>query len=224
MICRMQAVILAAGRGKRMGELTEKIPKPLLSYKGETLIDQKLRILPSSITEIIIVIGYLGDAIKRHCGTSYRNIPITYVEQKELTGTAGSLWLCRELLHGPFLVLMSDDIYDANDIGKTCAVPQNDWSVLIYTSPTKTDGGKCVIDERNHLVDIVEDPTGISENPHVYTGVCVLTPDIFKVEKVKIPSGEYGLPQTFVKCAHEKNIHVVHATEWFKITAPADLL
>lgn len=219
----MQAVILAAGRGKRMGELTEKTPKPLLSYKGETLIDQKLRILPSSITEIIIVIGYLGEQIKQHCGTSYRNIPITYVVQHELTGTAGSLWLCRELLHEPFLVLMSDDIYSAADITSMCAVPFEEWSILVYASAHKTDGGKCMIDAQNHLTDIVEDPRGEIDCPNVYTGVCILTPEIFNEEKVKLPSGEYGLPQTFVKCVAKRPINVFFATEWIKITEPKDL-
>ena len=54
----MKAIILAAGRGTRMGNLTEEIPKPMLLYKGKNLIEYKIDILPEEINEVLIVVGY----------------------------------------------------------------------------------------------------------------------------------------------------------------------
>ncbi len=219
----MQAVILAAGRGKRMGPLTEHIPKPLISYNGQTLIEQKLSILPDTISEIIIVIGYLGDAIIAKLGHSYKHIPIRYVWQKELTGTAGALWECAPFLHEQFIVLMSDDVYHPDDIARMCQTAPNLWSVLLYKSSEKSDGGKCVINDQGYLTDIVEDLTGTIPYTYIYTGVCVLTPDIFKLEKVAIKNGEYGLPQTFVRAHSTRPITTIFSTDWKRITSPDDV-
>ncbi len=223
MICRMQAVILAAGRGRRMGPLTEHTPKPLLSYRGQTLLEQKLSILPSSVAEIIIVIGYLGQNIINAIGHSYNNIPIRYVWQTELTGTAGALWLCKEFLYGPFIVLMSDDIYHHTDIARICDTSPHEWSVLLSKSDDTANGGKCTVNESGYLDNIVEDMTGTIPYTYIYTGVCVLTPEVFKLEPAKLSNGEYGLPQTFVKQSRERNINVLFATEWLRITDPDDL-
>ena len=55
----MKAVILAAGRGKRMGKLGEKMPKCMIKYKGKTLINRNLQILMNyGIKNISIVVGY----------------------------------------------------------------------------------------------------------------------------------------------------------------------
>ena len=80
----MQLVILAAGRGKRMKTLTENMPKPMLTVLGNDLLEHKISILPKEIDEVIIVIGYLGEKIKKHFGTNFKGKKISYVEQKEL--------------------------------------------------------------------------------------------------------------------------------------------
>ena len=59
----MQAVILAAGRGVRMGKLTENTPKPMLSLFGKPMLEWKLEMLPRVIDEVIFVIGYYGSQI-----------------------------------------------------------------------------------------------------------------------------------------------------------------
>ncbi len=56
----MQAVVLAAGRGSRMGSLTEHQPKPLVSLGGSSIISHCIDSLPSEISECIVVVGYSG--------------------------------------------------------------------------------------------------------------------------------------------------------------------
>ena len=79
--------------------------------------------------------------------------------QLEFTGTAGALWLCREFLYGPFIVLMSDDIYHPTDIVRMCDTRPHEWSVLLSRSDEKTSGGKCIVNEAGYLENIVEDMT-----------------------------------------------------------------
>jgi NDP-sugar pyrophosphorylase family protein len=98
----MQCVILAAGNGKRLRPLTEDKPKQLVQVHGKPLIDYIVEALPSSIDELIIVVGYKGDMIREYCGTTFHGKSVQYVEQPVAEGTAKALWLCKDLLRGPF--------------------------------------------------------------------------------------------------------------------------
>jgi len=80
----MKAVILAAGRGKRLEKLTEDKPKPLVPLAGRPLLSRILENLSrSGIKEAIIVIGYRGELIKQAIGNVSAGIKISYVENPE---------------------------------------------------------------------------------------------------------------------------------------------
>jgi len=219
----MKVVILAAGKGTRMGELTKDTPKPLLKYKGKTLLEQKFEKLPESTTGIVLVIGYLGEKIKETFGDSWNNIPIIYIEQKEMLGTAHALWQCREVLDEPFIVLMSDDLYSEKDLNMMANTEEGKWAVLAYPDNPGVKAGKIVKDENGNLKEIYEDFDGTSEYNLIYTGVCYLTPEIFNKEMVQLSNGEFGLPQTITSFVGEKDIKVLETNEWIRITAPEDL-
>jgi NDP-sugar pyrophosphorylase family protein len=218
----MKIVILAAGKGTRMSTLTTDTPKPLLKYQGKNLLEHKLDALPSSVSEIIFVIGYLGDQIKDYFGDSYKTIPIRYVEQKEMKGTAHALWQCKEFLHEAFIVLMGDDLYKTKDIERLIELESN-WAILTYPDVPGVKAGKIVKDINGNFKEIYEDFDGTSEHNLIYTGACLLTPDIFTKEMTQLSNGEYGLPQTITKFVNEKNIIVLETNEWIRITSPEDL-
>ena len=67
----MQAVILAAGHGTRMDELTTAVPKPMLEVAGKPLLEYKLDALPDHIDEVVLIVGYLGNVIRQHFGALY---------------------------------------------------------------------------------------------------------------------------------------------------------
>lgn len=98
----MQAVILAAGLGKRMGTLTDSTPKVLLEVAGKTLLEHKLGILPMDIDEVILVVGHLGEMVRRHIGSQFNGRTIRYVEQPAPLGTADALWRAKHMLSGKF--------------------------------------------------------------------------------------------------------------------------
>lgn len=218
----MKIVILAAGKGTRMNNLTIDTPKPLLTYKNKNLLEHKLEILPNSISEIIFVIGYLGEKIKNYFGNSYKNIPIRYVEQKEMQGTAHALWQCKDFLDEPFVVLMGDDLYSAYDI-KILIDLKNTWAVLTYPDTPGIKAGKIVKDTNGNLKEIYEDFDGTSPYNLIYTGACLLTPKIFEGEMIQLSNGEYGLPQTIASFAKKQNILVLETNNWIRITNPKDL-
>ena len=107
----MQALILAAGRGTRMQDLTNEVPKPMLTVHGKTLLARKLEVLPPQIDEVIFIVGYQGDLIREAFGSEYNGRRISYVEQETLNGTMGAVTLAKPYITGKFIVMMGDDLY-----------------------------------------------------------------------------------------------------------------
>jgi NDP-sugar pyrophosphorylase family protein len=238
----MKLVILAAGKGKRMGESSNHTPKPILKHKGKTLIQHKLEQLPANIEEIIITIGHLGEKIVEAIGHTHDNsqnggliIPITYIEQKELLGTGHALWQAKDAIGADsFFVLMGDDLYSKEDMQKMIDLHKNGekaWVALVQDIPEKMSAGKCVVDEKGLLTHIIEDPEGKMEKNTMYTGGCLLTPEIFNLPLVKISATEFGLPQTFIQeerhpdgVGGKRDIYAHQASYWKRITTPEDLI
>lgn len=77
----MQAIILAAGMGKRLGELTRENTKCMIKVHQQTLIERMIKQLGNlQLDRIILVIGYKGDKVKSLIGNKIGNIPILYIE------------------------------------------------------------------------------------------------------------------------------------------------
>jgi len=108
-------MILAAGRGQRMGVLTEKTPKPLLKVAGKYLIEYSIHsLIQMGVRDIIINICYHADQIKNALGDGSRYGAIFhYSEEKEALETGGGIFQALPLLGDqPFIVLSSDVITD----------------------------------------------------------------------------------------------------------------
>lgn len=101
-----KAIILAAGVGSRLRPLTEDRPKCLLEVGGRTLIDRQLQTLARlGVADVIVVVGYQSDRIRRHLGNQVRYLEN---ERYEHTNSLYSLWLARENLASSALILNSD--------------------------------------------------------------------------------------------------------------------
>lgn len=221
----MRAVILAAGRGMRMGALTARSPKALLDIGGKTLLEYKLEALPDAITEVIIVIGYFGAMIRARLGSFYKKKRILYSKQNDLsTGTAGALWCAKELLSDRFLVMMADDLYSKED-AKRCMAARN-WTLLVQKVPSLGDKGSVETDLKGNVLKVTEGHHGGGEGL-VSANMLMLDTRIFNVKPVpKAPeSSEWGLPQTAIAAAQAQKIPLkaLQAAFWFSISTPADL-
>lgn len=148
----MQAVILAAGRGERLRPLTENLPKGLITIEGKTLLEYSLDTLrKNGIKEVIIVVGFCQDAIKRRFGENYRGLKIVYVSNDEygITGSMYSFSKAKDLLRDDTtLLLESDLLYDPRAVKKVLEAPYKDCILVSELSHSGDEVYICVDDNQ----------------------------------------------------------------------------
>lgn len=108
----MYGMILAAGRGSRMGELTEKMPKPLIKLHGHFLIEYSLHsLMRAGIKNIVINVCHHAEQIKDNIGHGERyGVRISYSEEKERLETGGGIVNALPLLKADSFIVVSSDI------------------------------------------------------------------------------------------------------------------
>ena len=109
----MQAIILAAGMGKRLGDLTKDNTKCMIKVNGTYLIDRLLSQLDSlNLERIILVIGYQGEKLRTHIEKQSRNTPIEYIYNPvyNKTNNIYSLYLAKEELQKQDTLLIESDL------------------------------------------------------------------------------------------------------------------
>lgn len=108
----MKAIILVAGRGRRLRPLTDRCPKPLLPIGDHTILSDCLAQLKALNPEqYVIVVGYRSKCIRSAVGESFEGTSITYVRQPGPSGPAGALYAAREKVDDPFALIYGDSIY-----------------------------------------------------------------------------------------------------------------
>jgi NDP-sugar pyrophosphorylase family protein len=106
----VQAVILAGGLGTRLGEITRRIPKPMVPVAGVPYLGHQLRLLrEQAITDVLLLTGYLGEQIEAYFGDGSRfGLSIRYAREAAPQGTGGALRDALPLLNDAFLLLNGD--------------------------------------------------------------------------------------------------------------------
>jgi len=115
----MKAVIMAGGKGTRLASITKDIPKPMVELCGKPILEHQINNLREcGITEIFIVVGYLGAVIEKYFedGNEY-GININYIREEFALGTAGALYFLREYITDDFILLFGD-IFISIDFSK----------------------------------------------------------------------------------------------------------
>jgi NDP-sugar pyrophosphorylase family protein len=105
-----QIVIFAGGLAKRLGSLTEKVPKSMLEVAGKPFIQHQVELLKSKgIKEILILTGHLAEQIEQFCGDgSAYGVEIKYSREPEPLGTSGALKFAEQHLKPRFLIMYGD--------------------------------------------------------------------------------------------------------------------
>ena len=217
----MQCVILAAGKGTRLRPLTEHTPKPLVQVAGKTLLDHIVGALPSSVSELVIVTGYLGEQIREHCGEEFHGRKVTYVHQEEPNGTAKALWLCKDLIKGRFLFMFADDIHGKNDLARAVSYSR---SMLVAQVDNPEKFGIVVRRPDGTISQMIEKPENAPSNC-ASTGAMVLDKNIFDYEpqESKTIKGEYYLTEVIERYSKEFPIAVVEQATWIPIASVEDV-
>lgn len=108
----MKALILAGGRGKRLGDLSANRNKCMLEIEGRHVIEYSLdNAISSGADDVIIVVGYKAEEIINHFGNNYKGRALRYVIQAEQKGMVHAMNCAKEALAGDdFLLLLGDEI------------------------------------------------------------------------------------------------------------------
>lgn len=111
----MKTIIMAGGKGTRIASVRNDVPKPMISICGKPILEYQIENLKAcGLTDIILVIGYLGDKIKDYFGDGSRfGVKIEYFVEDHPLGTAGALFKMPQLTDD-FLLLCGDVIMDVD--------------------------------------------------------------------------------------------------------------
>lgn len=187
----MKAVILAGGKGTRLGNLTREIPKPLLPLLGKPLLEYHVELLRDyGITEIWILVNYLKDSIMQHFGNGAAwNVFIQYYEETEPLGTTGGIKAIESHLTEDFLVLYGDVLINM-DLHRLIQFHQSqkaDATLVLHPNDHPYDSDLVELNQQKRI-------TAFHPKPHpedeyfrnlVNAGLYVLSPKILNA----LPSG-----------------------------------
>lgn len=201
-----------------MRPLTLLRPKPLVEIAGRPIIDHICEALPEEVSEIVVVVKYLGNMVREHLGSSFRGRPIVYVEQGLPDGTGGALFSAREHLRERFLVMPTDDLHGHNALKELIRAP---LGLLAALSDTPERFGVLVRHTDGTLLRIHEKP----EHPPsklVNTSVMVLDRRVFNYT-APLHEGELYLTDLVTQLAGDVPIEIVEQPHWCPLGRPEDI-
>ena len=154
----MQAIILAAGMGRRLGELTNDNTKCMLEVNGVRLIHRALDALCEvGIKRVVLVVGYKAENVRALIGASYKGMEVVYVENEvyDKTNNIYSLFLAREYLTADDTILLESDlIFEGCLLKKLIEHPYSNIA-LVDKYESWMDGTVVTIDSENNIVDFL---------------------------------------------------------------------
>ncbi len=150
----MQAMILAAGMGKRLKDLTNDNTKCMVKVNGVTMIERMLRQLDGlNLSSIIIVIGYKGKELKEYISELNVKTPVIYVNNEiyDRTNNIYSLYLARNYLLKESTVLLESDLIFEDSVLKKIVENPYPSLALVAKYESWMDGTVVTIDEENNI-------------------------------------------------------------------------
>ncbi|MEZ0299455.1 MAG: sugar phosphate nucleotidyltransferase [Candidatus Methylacidiphilales bacterium] len=201
----MKAVILAAGKGTRMKELTANLPKPMVQVRGKPILEWIISGLRdhAGVRQVFIIIGYQGDVIRDYFGNGDKfGVDIEYGIQEEQNGTGKAPEVARNWVARDSFLLTYGDIYLSDPAAYASIVgawqPETDDALIaVKTAEDLSKVGAVFLDLYDHMSQLIEKGNFPKKPSNAYAnaGIYIFTPRIFTyTEELHIsPRGEYEL-------------------------------
>lgn len=181
----MQTVIMAGGKGTRIASVNAEVPKPMLEVCGKPILEHQIEVLKrQKLTDIILVIGYLGSVIRDYFqdGRKY-GVHISYIEEKELLGTAGSFYYLKDIIQDDFFLLNGDLIFDV-DLHRFMNFHKEKHALAtLFTHPNNHpyDSGLIIANEDGTITKWIhrEEERGFLRN-RVNAGIHIISPMVLE--------------------------------------------
>ncbi len=215
----MQAVILAAGLGTRLGLEKEAYPKGLLRVAGRPLLERHLILLSrAGVQEFILVVNprnrpYFEEFLKQH--PQYRVILIENPHPER--GNGYSLWCARLAVSGPFVLTMSDHLYEEEFVRRAL----KGRGLILDCQGLYIDHGEAtrVKIRKGRVAEIGKN---LPEFDGFDTGFFILEPDIFRIAEISIREGQEVSLSEIVRQACLP-VYEVSGLFWMDVDTPQDL-
>src|SRR5579884_3179881 len=137
--CLDCAVILAAGRGTRMGEMTREMPKPMLPVQGKPLVEHIVeRLAAADIGRFLVVVGYHHELIEEHFRKS--RFTIEFRRQEPVNGTGSAALLAKDFIAGnPFLLTYGDILVEPDEYRRCISVLEENRNCTAAVAVKRVD-------------------------------------------------------------------------------------
>jgi len=184
----MKAVILAAGKGKRLRPITSTRPKPMIPIAGKPLVEYTiLGLKKAGIDNVLLVVGYKQEIIRNYFknGLDRFDLKIDYVTQNEHLGTAHAFSFAKEFVSNEPLLMMYGDIFvDSQiffDIIKKYNDSKNEGLISLIEVENPQEYGIITLDKNGYVIKITEKPNpNLNVGNLANAGIYIFDPLIFK--------------------------------------------
>ncbi|HUY26371.1 MAG TPA: sugar phosphate nucleotidyltransferase [Candidatus Binataceae bacterium] len=231
------AILLAAGRGTRLGALTARTPKPLVEVAGAPLIEHVASALAENgVSRLIVVTGHLAEQVAgwtSRFAHAHRDLEVEALEQTELNGTGGALLTARERVAGEarFIFGWGDVLMDRANYDRFAArAAENDFDLLLAANRMKDPwrGAAVYLGADMRVERLEEKPAqGASQTEWNNAGLFAAGPNLFDyLERLEpSPRGELELPQAIAAMiAAGLTVRAIDMRGfWSDVGTPADL-
>jgi dTDP-glucose pyrophosphorylase len=224
-----KAVLLAAGRGTRMRDLTADLPKPMIKVRGKPILLHIVEGLQTAgIKNFLIIVGYHGDTVREYFGDgTCFGLRIKYATQVVQDGTGRVVDLARDFTeNSPFVLSYGDILVDPHNY-KSIVDLGDDVEAIISVKRDEdvSKGGAVFLNEQMDLIDLREKPKpGEATSPWYNAGLYAFRPSIFEFTARLQPSprGEYELTDAIRELAQSgKKVKALELTgEWADVRDP----
>jgi NDP-sugar pyrophosphorylase family protein len=224
-----KAVLLAAGRGTRMRELTAELPKPMIPVRGRPILQHIVEGLRAAgVQRILIVVGYRADVVREFFGDgSGFGLQVEYTVQEVQDGTGRVVELARDFAgDDPFILSYGDILIEPANYQRLVRLDDAEAIITVKHNPGEiAKGGAVFIDEQWRMTDLREKPgPGEPTSPWYNAGVYTFRPSIFDftARLEKSPRGEYELTDAIRNLAQSgRLVQVVElGGEWADVRDP----